>query len=811
MKILNSNELIGINQVNSVDFVKSAFQVYASGDVLVILKQSNSGLYLKEEKLPQQGGGWLNFRQDLIRDDRPAQIVFTSGTEGVPKAILLSHLALADVVTRLNNIMKVDETISEYVGIPVTYSFGFGRCRAVAAAGGRCFIPDNGFNPAELARMLAADEINAISAVPTLWRTLLSQSGIIGLLGKKVKWIEIGSQYMSKEEKEKMKALFPNAIIVQHYGLTEASRTTFLNISEVEGDFLESVGHATGNVKVKISTEGRIMIRGPHVATGQIIDNKIIDIVDAEGWYTTGDFGRLENNYLYYEGRADDLINCSGVKVSPDLLQGQINSRLNVDNRIAISRIDDELRGDGFFVAIESGSGVKVNEVLEATIDELLLLGINAQSSVKVQEVKEIPRTDTGKVRRKELSKLYTKATVEKKSQSLSEASTIFELYANIFPGVEIKPEDTFRSLGGDSLNYIQMLMLLETRLGFAPTDWDKMPVEQLEKIESNKKSSLFSWLDTSVFLRAIAIMGVVATHSGGDALGGGTLLLFILIGYNMARFKSTEFFDGKVWPWIKNYSIIILIPYFIATILYLGWRKSFEVDELLLYANLVNARITMFFPFWFVQVLLQCLILFGLIFSVPSLRQHASKSPVTFSISVLVTLIAIRAAYPSLWDTSHLNDLVPLRFMAILWLGWSFFFVENFRQKLLLCAIGIGFAILDTGLEWGFDFTSPESGLSGNAKWLVVGSIFLAFVPRVPVLSITKRLFNDIGAATFYIFIFNGLIVKLLEHTIHTESVLTVFCICMIGSMSLWWGMERLNLIAWLKALLNVKARNQA
>jgi acyl-coenzyme A synthetase/AMP-(fatty) acid ligase/acyl carrier protein len=812
MKMLNSNELIGINQVNSIDFVKSAFQVYTSGNVLVILKQLNSGLTLKEEITPEPGGGWLNLSQEVIRESRPAQIVFTSGTEGTPKAILLSHQALADVVTRLNNIMKVDETISEYVGIPVTYSFGFGRCRAVAAAGGRCFIPENGFNPAEIARMLVAEEINAISAVPTLWRTLFAQPEIIGTHGRKVKWIEIGSQYFSRAEKEEMKALFPNAIIVQHYGLTEASRTTFLNISEAEGGILESVGQATGGVEVKVSPEGLIMIRGQHVATGQLIGNEIKAIVDENGWYTTGDFGRLENNFLYYQGRADDLINCAGVKVSPDLLQEQINRRLNVENRIAVSRIDDELRGDGFFVAIESGPEADIEEIRKVAIDELLALGVNAQSSVKVQAVKEIPRTDTGKVRRKELSKLYSNVKAEKKGSSLADdGRPIIELYNDIFPGIQIKPEDTFRSLGGDSLNYIQMLMLLEARLGFAPNNWDKMSVKQLERIERKNSTSIFSWIDTSVFLRVIAILGVVATHSGGDALGGGTLLLFILIGYNMARFKSTDFLEGKVWPWIRTYSTIILIPYFIATVLYLGWNRSFEVDELLLYANLVKARITMFFPFWFVQVLLQCLILFGLIFSVSSFRRYASKSPVIFSFSVLACLIAIRAVYPAFWNTSHLNDLVPLRFMAILWLGWTFFYIENIPQRLLLCTIGIGFAFLDTGLLWGFDFSSPEAGLSGNTKWLVIGSIFLAFVPRVPVPSITKKIFNDIGAATFYIFIFNGLIVKVLEHTVHTESALIIFCLCMIGSMSLWWGMERLNLIAWLKALMNVKAKNQA
>jgi fucose 4-O-acetylase-like acetyltransferase len=148
---------------------------------------------------------------------------------------------------------------------------------------------------------------------------------------------------------------------------------------------------------------------------------------------------------------------------------------------------------------------------------------------------------------------------------------------------------------------------------------------------------------------------------------------------------------------------------------------------------------------------------------------------------------------------------------MAILWLGWSFYFVENYRQKFLLCAIGIGFAFLDTGLLWGFDFASPETGLSGSTKWLVTGSIFLAFVTRVPAPSFTKNIFNDIGAATFYIFIFNGFIIKLLEHTVHIESVFIVFCLTMIGSMSLWWGMERLNLIARLKAIMNTKAKNQA
>lgn len=128
--------------------------------------------------------------------------------------------------------MEMTSEIKEYVGIPVNYSFGFGRCRAISLVDGKFYVPEK-FDPLEIVRMLEADEINAISAVPSLWRVLLSFSDLITQeLAKKVYWIEIGSQYMAAEEKLKLAELFPNAKIVQHYGLTEASRTTFLKIHE---------------------------------------------------------------------------------------------------------------------------------------------------------------------------------------------------------------------------------------------------------------------------------------------------------------------------------------------------------------------------------------------------------------------------------------------------------------------------------------------------------------------------------------------------------------------------------------------------
>ncbi|MBU2677582.1 MAG: AMP-binding protein [Gammaproteobacteria bacterium] len=792
--MLEAARIVGLHPVNSVDFVANAFRVFDSGDVLAILKQHDTDLPIDHVVTPAPGGGWLELTQKVNRNDCPAQIVFTSGTEGEAKAILLSHGALADVVDRLNSIMKLDSTVSEYIGVPVTHSFGFGRCRAVAAVGGRCYIPEKGFNPVELASMLKDDTINAVSAVPTMWRLVLARPEVIGDQGRKVKWIEIGSQFMSAVEKEQMKKLFPNAIIIQHYGLTEASRATLLDISATRGELLESVGRATDSVAVKISDTGRIMIRGPNVASGQVIAGKVKSLTGTDGWYTTADLGRLDRDFLFFEGRADDQINCAGIKVNPDLLQAKIDCRLGVKNKVAVAGFVEKLRGEGFFVAIEAGTGISRDEVQDAVDAELLLLGIDARSSVRVREVPKIPRTDTGKVRRRQLTRRYADLCEETSApRSPVSRQSIPAMFAEIFPNVEVRARDTFKSLGGDSLNYVQMLMLLENHLGFVPPGWDRATVTELQKLPPKHETTFYTWLDTTIFLRVLAILAVVATHSGGAVLGGGTLLLFVLIGFNMARFKMATLINGDVWQWVRTFASIILIPYYVFALLYLGWNKSFEPDVLLLYANLVSAKITVTFPFWFVQVLIQCLLVIGIIFSVPALRRFAARSTVSFSLWLLMLFIGIRAVYPYFWDTTYLINLVPLRFMAILWLGWCFCVVETFRHRLLLAIIGVGFAILDTGL-------------STMTAWLAFGSLFLAFVPRVPIPAFSRQAFSDIGSATFYIFAFNGIIIFALSH-MQIESGAVVFSISLAGSIFIWWLLERFRFITNVKTLFGNRA----
>lgn len=475
---------------NSLDFVEKAFELYRSGVPFIVLKNgisiSNYPMLKSIEEVSLSNAlGWGRLQHDPSWSDEPAQIVFTSGTEGLPKAVILSHKNLASTVVRLNEMMNVDASIKEYIGVPVTYSFGLGRARATSAAGGSFYLPER-FDPIEIRNFLEAGEINAISAVPSLWRIVLSNANIIGDLGNKVNWIEIGSQYMSREEKETMKSLFPNARIVQHYGLTEASRATFLDISNSSGDVLESVGSPTGNIEIRIGQDKEICIRGDNVALG-ILDGRgqIKALTDRDGWLHTSDSGKWENGTLWYLGRLDDQINVSGVKVGSEALERDVRELVGLSGQFAIAAIPDKLRGDGILL-VTTARVAEYKDLLIAALEiGLKKHGISQTGVVRHMEVEALPTTDTGKVQRKKLSAAYmeraqpgnTEPAGHREGAGLEETGTaeltpmqakLVDAWKSVVGDTPIMPAQNFYDVGGDSLSAVQIGLAMEGKFDSA-------------------------------------------------------------------------------------------------------------------------------------------------------------------------------------------------------------------------------------------------------------------------------------------------------------------------------------------------------
>ena len=480
---LENRKTIGIVSTNSLDFLDKVFSSYDNNKVVVLLKDEQDEYKIKMTNVetiitPKKNYGWYNKQVDFSSSDSIAQISFSSGTTGNPKGVLLSHRALNDVVERLVDIMKIDSSISEYVGIPVNYSFGFGRCRVVASVGGRFFVPAGGFNPFEIKEMLEKGEINAISAVPSLWRVLFDNQDIFEKETHKVRWIEIGSQYMSSEEKLRLSKIFPKATIVQHYGLTEASRSTFLRLNDTPVEYFESVGKGYGKTEIKLSDDSRIMIKGPHVSRKIIKDSEVVDNIAQDEWHTTNDLGDIQNGFVYYKGRSDDIINCGGIKVYPDIIEKRIRELMSIEKGIAVARGNDKIRGEIILICYLKNLEDQKETIEKAALKAASENEIKGTGSVKLMPLDSFPATDTGKIKRRILTKQfdeYSKSLEEtnfesdyneEENQDVSETEEkIIKVWQDVLKVNKIKLHDTFYDLGGDSLTAISVIVKMN-RMG---------------------------------------------------------------------------------------------------------------------------------------------------------------------------------------------------------------------------------------------------------------------------------------------------------------------------------------------------------
>jgi hypothetical protein len=694
--------------------------------------------------------GWYSSQHALSFADEPAIIALTSGTEGKPKAIVLSRANLADTAGRIIEQMQMTAEIREYVGVPVTYSFGMGRFRAICAVGGSGYLSARGFDPLEFARMLQAGEVNALSAVPTLLRILLANPEIIGEAGSNLKWMEIGSQYMSAEEKRQLRALFPKARIVQHYGLTEASRTTFLDVSGVANEWLESVGKPSGGVEVGLGDDGRIRIRGPHVARWRVDEKGLHALCDDQGWLQTNDLGHWKDGNLFFDGRADDLINSAGVKIVPDVLEEKIRIHLGAAARIAVARVNDKSRGEAVLVVIE-GPDSELQRLKAAATAALAEMGVDAAGSLHVASMAAIPVTATGKPLRRELTVGFNARqpkAAELVQPAPDTAANVVGVFQRVFPGTPVRPTDTFESLGGDSLRYIQFSMHYERTFGPLPDHWQSMRVSQLQGMATPDRRFAWVTLESATLFRAIALIFILARHthafSYSKKYGAGDLLI-LLGGYALARFQLPQIIRTGSVKNLLGTALRFAIP----TILIVGPSQilthTFEPLQYLLISNFVDPTDPVrrnWVSFYYAEIYIQLLLLAALLFSSSYVREQFKVRPFVSACAVFVGTLVLRAAIDAVWDTNYAFHRVPQ------W--WDFVFALGLM-------VGLASLPWQRWFAWVVVAASCYlyiGGLTGGWLLMVAGVGMVLFVPTVPMPRAVKLVVAQIAGASMFIYL---------------------------------------------------------
>lgn len=264
-----------------------------------------------EDALPYDGSTISGLTQESI-----AEILFTTGTTGLPKGVCLSY----------RNIFSSAENINEYIGntsedvellaLPVCHSFGMGRIRCNLIMGSTLVLLGNFANVRLFLKTIENNRVTGFGVVPAAWAYIRKISGRrIEKYARQIRYIEIGSASMPLETKKEMLEIFPHTRICMHYGLTEASRSTFIEFHDIA--HLDSIGKPVcDKVDVKV-IDGEICVKG-NMVMSHYLDKKENDKAFHGEYFRTGDCGYVsEDGYIYLLGREKEVINVGGKKVSP--------------------------------------------------------------------------------------------------------------------------------------------------------------------------------------------------------------------------------------------------------------------------------------------------------------------------------------------------------------------------------------------------------------------------------------------------------------------------------------------------------------
>lgn len=346
--------------------------------------------------------------------NKVSEIIFTSGTTGRPKGVVLTHANVLASTSVITQFVGASDTDTEVLTIPLTHSFGLGRLRSILATGGHLVIIQGMTFPQQIFQALTDLSGTGLSCVPSGMRILMGRyADQLAAAGKTLRYIEMGSAYFGPDEKRQLMQLLPNTRLCMHYGLTEASRSTFSEFHH-DIDHLESVGRPSSGVEVKILDEqgeecpedqpGELFVRSACVmdsywrngeATVKSLDPKT-------GWLRTGDRASLDaGGYVHLFGRKADTINCGGEKLQPDLIERIAEGQPGVVDAACCGIPDpDGVLGDIPLVCVVTDLSTFDSRALALQLRRALAPTL-ATAHVKV--VESIPRTESGKIKRKAL------------------------------------------------------------------------------------------------------------------------------------------------------------------------------------------------------------------------------------------------------------------------------------------------------------------------------------------------------------------------------------------------------------------------
>lgn len=341
--------------------------------------------------------------------DACAAMLYTSGTTGRPKGARMSHRNILESFRAFNRIWAISDRDVFLHVLPTYHAHGLLMAVLCPLYAGARIVMTARFDIDEVLRLLP--EVNAMMAVPTVWGRLADHPRFDG---RGLRLATSGSAPLSPELYDRL--LDRGVMLSDRYGSTEAG---MIAANPVGASRRGSVGRILPGVEMRLTDDngapvpagaiGRIRARGPHVFLGYWRRPELdATSAMADGWFDTGDFGRLDDEgYLYVVGRDKDMIITGGFNVYPREVELALEQSPDIAEAVVFGVPHPDF-GEGVVAAVRLAPG--------ATLDKDALHDLQSRTLAaykrpkRVFTVEDFPRNGMGKILRKDLAQQFGNA-----------------------------------------------------------------------------------------------------------------------------------------------------------------------------------------------------------------------------------------------------------------------------------------------------------------------------------------------------------------------------------------------------------------
>ncbi|WP_436698919.1 AMP-binding protein [Nocardioides sp. BYT-33-1] len=717
-------QLVHLRPAATVDFV-TAWLAALTGGHATLLTHDEGLARAYGASMAHDGRSWQPTGRPAPRLHPDLRLLLsTSGSTGSPKLVRLSAANLDANAAAIADYLGLTGDDVALTTLPLDYCYGLSVLHSHLLAGAALVLDDRSVTDPGLWERARTEGVTSFAGVPYTF-------DLLGTTGWPVlPTLRQVTQAGGRLAPARVRALAEQGAregweLVVMYGQTEATARMAFLPPELAAAHPGAVGVAIPGGTFRIdpvagaeSGVGELVYRGPNVMMGYADAPADLAHGAELDELRTGDLARFTSTGLVeIVGRRSRFAKLFGQRVDLDRVQ--------------------TLLGLGGYDAgcAESADGTRLVVAVPgspdpATLAEVVAAAATAtglpEHAVLGVPVTVLPRLPNGKLDQQALARLRPAPAAGADAEPGSAEASIARLYGRILGHERVGPDASFVSLGGDSLSYVELSLRLEARIGPLPGDWQNRTVAELAArrdpdASPPRRRPRWARVDTTIVLRALAILFIVGSHTDLWVVLGGAHVLLAVAGVNFARFHLADEGPRERLRRVARAASRVALPavLWIGAVALLtgqpGWRSVLLLNDVLGSRDWSEPA----WHYWFVEVVLLLAIGAGLLTAVPRVmaleRRH--RFPLALGLALLGLLPRAWADLASYGgDVIHSSVFVAWLFLG----GWAAAVARGRRDRVLVSVV------LCAGC-WGF------TGSTDRDLLIAAGALALVWVPSVP------------------------------------------------------------------------------